>query len=136
LLRENYAYGDGKDTRIVPLAAFASPVHDSRTSCISVIQSEKLLQVASEDVYQFKGLGAPVVFVPHQEGLQWWTIRPEKAEYLHTIAKSEIDSFFEKHSEKFAPESIWRAKNIGRVTGQQLSFVDIGLMKWGNVLAD
>jgi type I restriction-modification system DNA methylase subunit len=128
LLRENYAYGDGKDTRIVPLAAFASPVHDSRTSCISVIQSENLLQVVAEDVYQFKGLGAPVVFVPYQNSLQWWTIKPEKAEHLETISNSEIGRFFEKQKEKFAPETIWRAKNIGRVTGQQLSFVDVGLM--------
>ena len=85
--------------------------------------------MAAEDVYQFKGLGAPVVFVPHQNGLQWWTIRPEKAEYRDTIANSEIDSFFEKQKEKFAPESIWRAKNLGRVdTSQQLGFVDVGLM--------
>ena len=129
LIQENYVYGDGTGTHRVPLAAFASPVHDSRTSCISVVQPEKLLSVTPEDVFQFKGLGAPVVFVPSQNGLQWWTTRPEKAECLHTIANSKIDSFFEKQKEKFSPDRIWRAKNLGRVdTRQQLGFVDIGLM--------
>jgi hypothetical protein len=122
-------YGDGTTTHKVLLAAFASPVHDSRTSCISVIQSENLLQVAGEDVYQFRGLGTPIVFVPYQNSLQWWTIKPEKAEYRDTISSNELDNFFEKQKEKFSPESIWRAKNLGRVdTSQQLGFVDIGLM--------
>lgn len=129
LLRRDYFYEDGMGKHIVPVAGFASPVHDSRTSCISVIGCEGLGDVTPEYVNQYRGLGAPVVFVCCDGTVQWWGVRRTGAEHERTILKKELDGFFESQKEKFAPERIWRAKNLGNVVkGQQLHFVDAGLM--------
>jgi len=129
LLRTDYSYEDGMGKHTVQLAGFASPVHDSRTSCISVITCDGLGEVRSEYVNEYRGLGAPVVFVCCQQTVQWWSIRTEGAEREETISNNKLDDFFESYNKEFAPERIWRAKNLGRLhKNQQLGFVDIGLM--------
>lgn len=129
LLEPDYFYEDGMGKHTVPLAGFASPVHDSRTSCISVITCDGLGEVRSEYVNEYRGLGAPVVFVCCQQTVQWWSIRTEGAEREETISNNKLDDFFESYNKEFAPERIWRAKNLGRLhKHQQLGFVDIGLM--------
>ncbi|HUW20475.1 MAG TPA: N-6 DNA methylase [Sedimentisphaerales bacterium] len=129
LLEREYFYEDGMGKHIVPVAGFASPVHDSRTSCISVIGCEGLGDVTPEYVNQYRGLGAPVVFVCCDGTVQWWSVQTGGAEHERTILKKELEGFFESQKEKFAPERIWRAKNLGRLDkDQQLGFVDIGLM--------
>ena len=129
LLRPDYSYEDAMGKHTVPLAGFASRVHDSRTSCISVIACDGLREVTDEYVNQFRGLGAPVVFVCCDGTVQWWSVRTRGAEHERTISKKELEGFFRSHKEEFGPEWIWRAKNLGRIdTKQQLGFVDIGLM--------
>jgi hypothetical protein len=129
LLRPDYSYEDAMGRHTVPLAGFFSRVHDSRTSCISVIACDGLREVTDEYVNQFRGLGAPVVFVCCDGTVQWWSVRTRGVEHERTILKKELEGFFESHKEKFAPERIWRAKNLGHVAkGQQLHFVDAGLM--------
>ncbi len=129
LLQNNYVYGDGIDTRTVPLAAFSSPVHDSRTSCISVIKCDELLGATEQYVNQFRGFGAPVIFVCCNGSLQWWNLGTSGAKYEKTVSKGESKAFFTSYKQKFSPDRIWRAKNLGRVeTKHQLNFVDIGLM--------
>ena len=129
LLHAGYFYEDGLGQHTVPLAGFASSVHDARTSCISVITSENFAKVRPEYVNKYRGLGAPVVFVCCEETTQWWSIRREIADWKGTFTKGQLDDFFEKRKEDFKPDRLWRAKNLGRVDrNQQLDFVDIGLM--------
>jgi hypothetical protein len=131
-LRENYTYTDSSGEHTVPLAGFARPVYDLRTSCISVIRCDELLEVTNEHVNKFRGLGAPVVFVPWQGNLQWWTIGTSGAEHRKTILGTEIGDFFVKHKIEFAPERISREKNLAyKLVGaknSQLYFPDAGLM--------
>ena len=131
-LLENYTYTDSSGEHTVPLAGFARPVYDLRTSCISVIRCDGLLEVTNEHVNKFRGLGAPVVFVPWQRNLQWWTIGTSGAEHRKTILGTEIGDFFVKHKTDFAPERISRAKNLAhRIVSDkdsQLYFPDAGLM--------
>jgi len=130
LLQANYLYEDDLRRRhIVPLAGFASSVHDARTSCISVIASEDSAEIRPEYVNKYRGLGAPVVFVCCNGTIQWWAIRREGAEWKDTFNKDQLNDFFAKRKDDFKPDRLWRAKNLGRLDkDQQLRFVDIGLM--------
>ncbi|MCX5644590.1 MAG: N-6 DNA methylase [Phycisphaerae bacterium] len=129
LLQANYSYEDDAGKHNVPLVAFARPVYDSRTSCISVINNDSLYDVHDAQVYQFRGLGTPVIFVCCQNTVQWWTIGTRGAELRETHSESALRGFFEAHKAEFAPDRIRRAKNLGNVIkGEQLYFVDAGLM--------
>jgi hypothetical protein len=131
LLQADYFYEDGLGKHTVPLAGFASPVHDARTSCVSVIVSEDFVQVRPEHVNKYRGLGAPAAFVCCNGTTQWWSIRREGAEWKGTFNKAQLDNLFAKQKEDFKPDRLWRAKNLGRLDkDQQLRFVDvdIGLM--------
>jgi len=125
LLRTDYVY----EGHTVPLVAFARPVYDSRTSCISVIASDSLYGTNEVQVSQFRGLGTPVVFACDQNTIQWWTIGTGGAALTETHSESELRTFFDARKAEFAPDRIWRAKNLGNVIkGEQLHFVDAGLM--------
>jgi hypothetical protein len=129
LLQTNYSYEDDTGKHTVSLVAFARPVYDSRTSCISVISSDRLYDVSDAQVYQFRGVGTPVVFVCGANTVQWWTIGAGRAELRGTYSEGELDRFFDAHRMEFAPNKIWRAKNLGNIIkGEQLHFVDVGLM--------
>jgi hypothetical protein len=129
LLQANYSYEDDAGKHSVPLVAFARPVYDSRTSCISVISSDSLYDVSDVQVYQFRGVGTPVVFVCCANTVQWWTIAAGGAELRETHPEGELREFFRARKEEFAPDRMWRAKNLGNVIkGEQLHFVDAGLM--------
>lgn len=129
LLQADYFYEDGLGKHTVLLAGFANPVHDARTSCVSVIGCYDLRQVTNEYVHKFRGLGAPLVFACCQTELQWWTIGTRGAEYRETHSKNELEKFFAEHRTEFAPDRISRAKNMGNIIkGEQLHFVDAGLM--------
>jgi len=129
LLRTNYVYSDNMGSHTVRLAGFARPVYDSRTACVSVIVSESLIQVSAEQVNEYRGLGAPIVFVCCNRTTQLWTLSREGAKREETVADDQLDDLFAKRKEDFKPDRLWRAKNRGRLEkDQQLSFVDIGLM--------
>lgn len=130
LLETDYLYEDGSGQRHkVPLAGFASSVHDARTSCVSVIVSEDLAEVRPEHVNKYRELGAPVVFVCCNGTTQWWSIRRLGSECEGTFTKDQLNCLFVERKEDFRPDRLWRAKNLGRLDkNQQLRFVDIGLM--------
>ena len=128
LLQVDYPHQNGGSSRI-PLVGFASSVRDSRTSCICVLMCSEPERVREEYVNDYRGLGAPVVFVGSGGVLQWWTIGTRGAEHKETIQAKNLNAFFDKNKDELGPERIRRAKNLGRVdTEQQLSFVDVGLM--------
>lgn len=143
LLETDYLYEDSLGQKHkVPLAGFASRVHDVRTSCVSVIVSEDLAEVRPEHVNKYRELGAPVVFVCCNGTTQWWSIRRLGSEYEGTFTKDQLNDLFAKRKNDFTPDRLWRAKNLGRLDkGQQLRFVDVGLMplledEMGNRLGD
>jgi hypothetical protein len=129
LLEADYLYEDGSGRHTVPLAGFASSVHDARTSCVSVIECEDFVQVRPEHINKYRGLGAPVAFACCNGTMQWWSIRRLESHCEGTFTKEQLDDFFTKRKDDFAPDRLWRAKNLGRIDKeQQLGFVDIGLM--------
>ncbi|MFL6232314.1 MAG: N-6 DNA methylase [Thermoanaerobaculia bacterium] len=81
------------------------------------------------EVLSYRDLGAPVVFIPGQDHLQWWTQGVHRPEYQDSIPLSALDTFFEQRQRELSPLSIYRAKTRGRFEREyQLSFVDIGLV--------
>ena len=76
-----------------------------------------------------KPLGAPLVFVCSQSGLQWWKQGAKAAEFRESIPAINVEQFFQSHQTEFSPERVYRAKAWGRFRADyQLSFVDQGLM--------
>ena len=110
----------------VPLTAFANYPTDSRSACIAVLTGS---EQNHDLVRSCKALGAPIVFVCSGEALEWWKQGADSAALLERIPAIQIERFFHDHRFKFAPESVYRAKNWGRFRQEyQLSFVDFGLM--------
>ncbi|MEZ6110756.1 MAG: N-6 DNA methylase [Pirellulaceae bacterium] len=80
-------------------------------------------------VESFRSVGAPLVFVCCHDGIQWWKLGRDSAEWLESIPEARLESFFREHQHQFSPDAIYRAKTLGRVRGEyQLNFVDIGMM--------
>jgi hypothetical protein len=122
LLLPDYSFGD----RQVALAAFAQHPVDARSACAAVIETRGN---PSSEVRACKDLGAPVIFVAHQGGIQWWTQGVRTAEHRANLTEEELPAFFERNREQFAPLALYRAKTRGRFEkSHQLSFVDAGLM--------
>ena len=114
----------------VPLAAFADKTYDARSACVAVLDSESSEQKHIESlVGQYRDLGAPLIFVCTGPAILWWQPTTTEIACRETIPASNVSGFFESNKNKFAPDSIKRAKTIGRLDRQyQLNFVDVGLM--------
>jgi hypothetical protein len=83
----------------------------------------------STEVSACKELGAPVIFVAHRGGVQWWTQGVHEPEHRINLTEEELPAFFEKNREFLAPLVLYRAKTRGRFeAAHQLSFVDAGLV--------
>jgi len=86
-------------------------------------------QSFEELVTSYRGLGAPVLFACSREELQWWSFTAQRPTLEDKVSADKVANFFHKHCKEFAPESIYRAKTLGRLDPQyQLNFVDVGLM--------
>jgi hypothetical protein len=111
---------------VAELAAFAQYPADARSACVAVIEAPG---DPAFEISAYRELGAPIVFVPREDHLQWWTQGVRKPEFRASIKRSELPSFFRSHRDEFAPLAVYRAKTRGRFEKQfQLSFVDIGLV--------
>lgn len=122
LLLSDYLFGDRQTT----LAAFAQQPLDARSACVAVIEPTGDPAAA---VLAYRDLGAPVVFIPGPDYLDWWTQGVDQPEYRDRIPISGLETFFEQHKREFSPLAIYRAKTRGRFEREyQLSFVDIGLV--------
>lgn len=123
LLKADFSYGEN---RVAPIVAFAQQPADARSACVAVLSGGDPPRLAVEAC---KPLGAPVVFVCYEDGLQWWKQGSQRAEYLRTVQPNDVEAFFQKNQSQFSPDAIYRAKTWGRFqTAYQLSFVDLGLM--------
>lgn len=111
------------------LAAFSQRPFDSRSACILAWDEpdNALLNIRLAHARQ---AGAPVVFICSGNELHWWKQGAvnQPSEYLRVPAP-QIEGFFREHHDDLAPQTIYRAKTLGRfdVTHQR-EFVDLGLM--------
>jgi len=108
------------------LAAFAYAPRDLRSACIAVVDG---LTDPHQDAVACRALGTPVVFVCLPTELEWWVTGTSGTAVRERIPVEHVDGFFEHHLNMLAPDTIYRAKTIGRFDPQlQLEFVDVGLM--------
>ncbi len=108
------------------LAAFAQSPCDSRTACISVVEG---FTDPHQNAVACRALGTPVILVCLHDEMQWWETRTTSTAVRETVPADRLDAFFEQHRSEFAPDTIYRAKTLGRFDANyQLEFVDIGLM--------
>lgn len=111
------------------LAAFSQRPFDSRSACI-LAWDEPDNALLNARLAHARQSGAPVVFICSGNELHWWkqgsTSQP--SEYLRVPAH-QVEGFFREHHDDLAPQTIYRAKTLGRfdVTHQR-EFVDLGLM--------
>jgi len=130
LLQEDYAYVDASGPHQVPLAAFAHQTYDARSACLAGVDAGLLTRQSFEElVTSYRGLGAPVLFACCREELQWWSFTTQRPTLEDKVSADKVAKFFHEHRKEFSPESIYRAKTLGRLDPQyQLNFVDVGLM--------
>jgi len=123
LLAQPYDFGPGS----VPVAGFASSLHDLRSACIAVIGAG---QAPEDDVLSVRPLGAPIILACHGDSLQWWKQTTGRAELQEApIPRKNIEQFFDAHKEDFSPRNVFEGKTLRRLPDrQQLTFVDAGLM--------
>ena len=126
LIKADFSFGRQR----VPVAAFADQTHDARSACIAVLDAPSLAESqAKQLVDDCRPLGAPVAFVCCAKQLQWWQSTSKGAQFQEQVPFSNVGEFFGKHQDELSPQSIYRAKTIGKLKrGEQLTFVDVGLL--------
>lgn len=110
----------------IPLVAFAHSPHDSRSSCLAVIDSVAEPQA---EVAHTRVIGAPLVFASFNNQWQLWKQGADKPRLMESIAPANLENFFAQNRKNLAPNSVYRAKTWARIDkSYQLEFVDVGLM--------
>ena len=131
MIQKNYSFADNSgQEHIAPIVGFAYPSYDARNACVTAIDAE-LLKAPTFDIQAIscRDIGSPLLFICCRKEFQWWSLTTRGVELQERVSVNQIDIFFKQHRKEFSPESIYRAKNLGRIDkNHQLSFVDIGLM--------
>ena len=109
-----------------PLVGFASKPWDFDSACVAV----KETQGNPEDaVRECRQLGAPIVWVCHKGTVDWWIQHSTSPRLFGARPFDQFSSLVQEHQSDLTPESVYRAKVLGRLPGaKQLGFVDVGLM--------
>lgn len=115
-------------TRRAPLAVFTQTPPSYRSAAFGAAEAQK--NGAEVLVRGFRDLGAPLFFVVEAEMVSVWQVYADGPPRLIERASLDaIDRLFEARRSTWNPDSIHRAKSIGRFnSAYQLDFVDIGLM--------
>ena len=123
-MEENLVLEDGP---MVALACFSQRPRDSRSACIVTLDTTGSPET---DVAACRKIGAPVVLVCWPDHLQWWKLGSTGAsEFGPKIPLRDIEGFFIQYRDDLAPQTIYRAKTLGRIdASHQREFVDLGLM--------
>ncbi|MDP2274256.1 MAG: N-6 DNA methylase [Archangium sp.] len=129
LLKSDYRFGVGSESRSVPWAAFAHQPADARSACIALVGQQSVTPPVAQLVSNCRGIGAPVVFECSSTSVGWWAQKASGTQLLERIDPLHLPNFFESHRLELSPSAIFRAKIRGRFEAQhQLSFVDYGLL--------
>ena len=114
------------DDTSFPLTGFSHRPFDTRTAC--VVAGPPSVEVNSF-LARSRAVGAPLVFLG--TGRRWdvWSQSASGPSLVWLAQRGPIDEFFKTHKAALDPRAIFRAKTLGRMdAGQQLSFVDAGLL--------
>ena len=124
LLKEGYQYFDGEESKTADIVGFSQPTYNSSTACIAAIDKTNL---NGNKISSYQSLGCPVLLVCDDRNVQFWKNDGTNVVLHEEVRTRNVTGFFKKYEKDFLPESIYRAKTIGRVKKEyQLSFADIG----------
>jgi type I restriction-modification system DNA methylase subunit len=129
-LRRPYTYYFHDQERKIEIVGFSQAAYNSSTACIAVMDGNAFEEKEiPRHVLNNQPLGCPVVFVYKNDTMQFWHFSKGEPIRKQKIDSSELKKFFAQYQKVFSPDSIFRAKNFGRVDNKyQLTFVDLGLM--------
>ena len=114
------------DDTVYPLVGFASKPWDFDSACIAVVETTDSPENAVRTCRQ---LGAPIVWVQHDEIVDWWVQHSTTPRLFGSRPLGQFASLVRTHRSDLTPQSVYRAKVLGRLPGgRQLDFVDVGLM--------
>ncbi len=131
LTRQDYRFTDwfspNTAQRYAPAVAFGRAPVAYDSACIAVF-----VPTVETTAADFRALGAPYALEVGDEGIVPWTIghdeqltRPSG----NRIAPGAIDRFFDNIENRWKPEAVLRAKNIGTSVGpSEIDWVDLGLI--------
>lgn len=131
-VRRNYTYSDvwapGNGViRSVDFAAFTQTPPSYRSAAFAAVEAGE--RDAGTLVSEHRALGAPLMFVIESHFVSIWQVTNGRPRLLSKATLDELPKLFADRKEEWKPDSIHRAKAIGRVeTGYQLDFVDVGLV--------
>jgi hypothetical protein len=111
---------------VYPFVGFASKPWDFDSACVAVVETSDNPEDAVRECRQ---LGAPIVWVQHNGIVDWWVQHGTAPKQFASRPLSEFGSLVRSRREDLTPESVYRAKVLGRLPGRRpLDFVDVGLM--------
>lgn len=109
-----------------PLTGFSHRPFDTRTAC--VVAGPPSVEVNSF-LARSRAVGAPLVFLGTERRWDVWSQSASGPSPVWLAQRGPIDEFFKAHKAALDPRAIFRAKTQSRLdVGQQLSFVDAGLL--------
>jgi hypothetical protein len=115
-------------TKRAPLAVFTQTPPSYRSAAFGASESNE----ASAEILvrEFRDLGAPLFFVVEADTVSVWQVYASgPPRLLERASLDAIGRLFDARKDSWGPNSIHRAKSIGRFnTAYQLDFVDVGLM--------
>jgi type I restriction-modification system DNA methylase subunit len=114
--------------RKIPLAAFTQTPPSYRNAAFAAIEAPQ--NRASEIAYNYRALGAHLIFVIEGEDVTIWRIRPDAHPEIYRTARLEqISALFFENRAIWNPRRIQEAKSFSLVDkAYQLDFVDVGLL--------
>ena len=126
LIDADREFTDVGQQRTVKWAAFSQRPHDARSACLAAIDIKNPDEALA---LQYRHLGAPTLFACTGRELQWYGYDSFGTKQIGTIPARDVAEFFARHSDKFSPQRIYRAKTTAKFDfSYQLDFVDAGLM--------
>jgi hypothetical protein len=131
-VRKNYTYSDvwasgSAVTRSVQFAAFTQTPPSYRSAAFAVVEAGE--RDAGALVSEHRALGAPLMFVIEADCVSVWQVTGNRPRLLLKATPEELPKLFADRKEDWKPDTIHRAKAIGKVeSGYQLDFVDVGLV--------
>lgn len=126
MIDDDREFTDVGQQRSVKWAAFSQRPHDARSACLAAIDVKNPDDALA---LQYRHLGAPTLFACTGHKLLWYGHDSFGTRRIDTIPARNVPEFFARHSDKFSPQRIYRAKTTAKFDfSYQLDFVDAGLM--------